>query len=102
MFAHRMAPRYELAVGLNRGHKTTKIRVAKNKSEKEKTLCIRPARLKGVSIMWKIVRFLIVILRCILSINLYLFYNPLNKHLNISLHTNPSLILFISETNQTQ
>lgn len=51
MFVYRMAPRYELAVGLNRGHKTTKIRVAKNKSEKEKTLCIRPARLKGVSIM---------------------------------------------------
>lgn len=44
-----MAPRYELAVGLNRGHKTTKIRVAKNKSEKEKTVAIRPARLKGVS-----------------------------------------------------
>ncbi|KAG7199885.1 hypothetical protein KM043_014331 [Ampulex compressa] len=43
----RMAPRYELAVGLNKGHKTTKIRVAKNKSEKERTVAIRPARLKG-------------------------------------------------------
>ncbi|KAF7385858.1 hypothetical protein HZH68_013193 [Vespula germanica] len=32
-----MAPRYELAVGLNRGHKTTTIRVAKSKTEKEKT-----------------------------------------------------------------
>ncbi|XP_029155754.1 60S ribosomal protein L36 [Nylanderia fulva] len=42
-----MAPRYELAVGLNKGHKTTKIRVANSKSEKEKTVCIRPARLKG-------------------------------------------------------
>ncbi|XP_032452573.1 60S ribosomal protein L36 isoform X2 [Nasonia vitripennis] len=42
-----MAPRYELAIGLNKGHKTTKIRVAKNKSEKEKTVAIRPARLKG-------------------------------------------------------
>ncbi|KAL0131740.1 hypothetical protein PUN28_002946 [Cardiocondyla obscurior] len=43
----KMAPRYELAVGLDKGHKTTKIRVAKSKSEKEKTVCLRPARLKG-------------------------------------------------------
>ncbi|XP_003701328.1 ribosomal protein L36 [Megachile rotundata] len=42
-----MAPRYELAVGLNRGHKTTKIRVAKNKNEKKKTVCVLPARFKG-------------------------------------------------------
>ncbi|XP_012281837.1 60S ribosomal protein L36 [Orussus abietinus] len=42
-----MAPRYELAVGLNKGHKTSKIRVAKNKSEREKTVVVRPARLKG-------------------------------------------------------
>ncbi|XP_043277113.1 60S ribosomal protein L36 [Venturia canescens] len=42
-----MAPRYELAVGLNKGHKTTKIRVTKNKAEKEKTVALRPARLKG-------------------------------------------------------
>ncbi|KAG6795763.1 60S ribosomal protein L36 [Apis laboriosa] len=42
-----MAPRFELAVGLNRGHKTTKIRVAKNKNEKKKTVCVLPARLKG-------------------------------------------------------
>ncbi|XP_014610572.1 PREDICTED: 60S ribosomal protein L36 [Polistes canadensis] len=42
-----MAPRYELAVGLNRGHKTTTIRVAKNKTEKEKTIILRPSRLKG-------------------------------------------------------
>ncbi|XP_034943929.1 60S ribosomal protein L36 [Chelonus insularis] len=42
-----MAPRYELAVGLNKGHKTTKIRVAKNPSKKEKTVAIRPARFKG-------------------------------------------------------
>lgn len=44
-----MAPRYELAIGLNKGHKTTKIRVTKNKNEKEKTVAVRPARLKGVS-----------------------------------------------------
>ena len=43
----RMAPRYELAVGLSRGHKTTKIRVAKNKNEKKKTVCVLPARFKG-------------------------------------------------------
>lgn len=43
-----MAPRYELAIGLNKGHKTTKIRVARNKSEKEKTVVTRPSRLKGV------------------------------------------------------
>jgi len=42
-----MAPRYELAVGLDKGHKTTKIRVAKSKAEKEKTVCLRPSRLKG-------------------------------------------------------
>ncbi|XP_076233732.1 ribosomal protein L36 [Calliopsis andreniformis] len=43
-----MAPTYELAVGLNKGHKTTKIRVAKNKNEKkEKTVRVLPARLKG-------------------------------------------------------
>ncbi|CAB0034449.1 unnamed protein product [Trichogramma brassicae] len=42
-----MAPRVELAIGLNKGHKTTKIRVAKNPSEKEKTVIVRPARLKG-------------------------------------------------------
>ncbi|XP_012223959.1 large ribosomal subunit protein eL36 [Linepithema humile] len=44
-----MAPRYELAVGLNKGHKTTKIRVAKKKSEKRKTVCLRPSRLKGIN-----------------------------------------------------
>ena len=44
-----MAPRYEIAVGLNRGHKTSKIRVSKDKSERSKTVAIRPSRLKGVS-----------------------------------------------------
>ncbi|XP_015113491.1 60S ribosomal protein L36 [Diachasma alloeum] len=47
LVSQRMAPRYELAIGLNKGHKTTKIRVAKNKGEKEKTVALRPARLKG-------------------------------------------------------
>lgn len=50
--ASAMAPRYEVAVGLNRGHKTTKLRVAKTKTKADradKTLKIRPARLKGVS-----------------------------------------------------
>jgi Ribosomal protein L36e. len=42
-----MAPRYELAVGLHKGHRTTKIRVARNKQDKKHT--IRPSRLKGVS-----------------------------------------------------
>jgi hypothetical protein len=45
----RMAPRYELAVGLRKGHRTTKIRVGKIKQDKKHT--IRPSRLKGVS--WK-------------------------------------------------
>ncbi|KAG5888621.1 hypothetical protein JTB14_022637 [Gonioctena quinquepunctata] len=36
-----MAPRYEIAVGLQRGHKTTKI-------DKSKINKIRPARLKGI------------------------------------------------------
>ncbi|XP_018310656.1 60S ribosomal protein L36 [Mycetomoellerius zeteki] len=47
----RMAPRYELAVGLNKGHKTTKIRVSKIKNipakERTKTVCVRPSRIKG-------------------------------------------------------
>ncbi|CAD6240840.1 GSCOCG00008945001-RA-CDS [Cotesia congregata] len=42
-----MPARFELAVGLNRGHKTTKIRVAKNKNEKERTVAVRPSRFKG-------------------------------------------------------
>ncbi|XP_043249491.1 60S ribosomal protein L36 [Colletes gigas] len=42
-----MDPRAEIAVGLNKGHKTTKIRVAKNKKDKEKTVCVLTARFKG-------------------------------------------------------
>ncbi|KAF5278928.1 hypothetical protein FQR65_LT15487 [Abscondita terminalis] len=38
-----MAPRYEIAVGLQKGHKTTKIKAGKTKAEK-----MRPARLKGI------------------------------------------------------
>jgi hypothetical protein len=41
-----MAPRYELAVGLRKGHRTTKIRVDKTKRDKKHT--IRPSRLKGI------------------------------------------------------
>ncbi|KAJ9600037.1 hypothetical protein L9F63_009654 [Diploptera punctata] len=41
-----MAPRYEIAVGLRKGHRTTKIRVTKTKDEKKHT--IRPSRLKGI------------------------------------------------------
>nr|CAJ17423.1 ribosomal protein L36e [Agriotes lineatus] len=39
-----MAPRYEIAVGLQKGHKTTKIPAGKS----GKTNKIRPARLKGI------------------------------------------------------
>ncbi|XP_034253031.1 60S ribosomal protein L36 [Thrips palmi] len=43
-----MAPRYELAVGLDKGHKTTKIRFLKSASEKvDKQNKLRPARTKG-------------------------------------------------------
>lgn len=38
-----MAPRYEIAVGLQKGHKTTKIPSGKTKVDK-----VRPARLKGI------------------------------------------------------
>ncbi|KAL1117799.1 hypothetical protein AAG570_004114 [Ranatra chinensis] len=41
-----MAPRYEIAVGLQRGHKTTKIVYAKSKADKKHKL--RPSRLKGL------------------------------------------------------
>lgn len=37
-----MAPRYEIAVGLEKGHKTTKISSGKNKAGQ-----LRPSRLKG-------------------------------------------------------
>lgn len=37
-----MAPRYEIAVGLEKGHKTTKIASGKNKAGQ-----LRPSRLKG-------------------------------------------------------
>ena len=40
-----MAPKYEMCVGLNKGHKTTKIIVSKTISDKRHT--IKPSRLKG-------------------------------------------------------
>lgn len=43
-----MAPKYELCVGLNRGHKTTKIRQNQYKGER-KEKGIRQARKKNVS-----------------------------------------------------
>ncbi|CAH0547101.1 unnamed protein product [Brassicogethes aeneus] len=38
-----MAPRYEIAIGLQKGHKTTKIPSGKTKADN-----VRPARLKGI------------------------------------------------------
>lgn len=54
-----MAPRYELAVGLRKGHKTTKIERVGKASGKElvaKSEKLRQARTKGVSdiILWYI------------------------------------------------
>ncbi|XP_046401155.1 60S ribosomal protein L36 [Ischnura elegans] len=40
-----MAPRYEMCVGLNKGHKTTKIVLGKSKQDKKHKL--RPSKLKG-------------------------------------------------------
>ncbi|CAF4956183.1 60S ribosomal protein L36 [Pieris napi] len=42
-----MAPRFEIAVGLKKGHKTTKISGGK-KGITDKAIRIRPARLKGL------------------------------------------------------
>lgn len=42
-----MAPKYEIAVGLNRGHRTSKIPAGKTRKDRPQK--IRPARLKGVS-----------------------------------------------------
>ena len=41
-----LAPRYELAVGLRKGHRTTTIRVGYTKQDKKHT--IRPSGLKGI------------------------------------------------------
>ncbi|KOB65602.1 Ribosomal protein L36 [Operophtera brumata] len=41
-----MAPRFEIAVGLRKGHKTTKISAGR-KGITDKAIKIRPARLKG-------------------------------------------------------
>lgn len=41
------APKYEMAVGLKKGHRTTKIVMGKSKADKKHK--IRPSRLKGVS-----------------------------------------------------
>lgn len=41
-----MAPRYQIAVGLQKGHRTTKIHVSKTKSDK--THKFRPSRRKGI------------------------------------------------------
>ncbi|XP_047003749.1 60S ribosomal protein L36 [Schistocerca americana] len=40
-----MARRYELCVGLRKGHRTTRIRMGKTKQDKRP---IRPSRLKGI------------------------------------------------------
>jgi len=40
-----MAPRYEMAVGLHKGHRTIKIRVSKTKNDR--THKFKPARTKG-------------------------------------------------------
>ncbi|CAB3378189.1 large ribosomal subunit protein eL36 [Cloeon dipterum] len=40
------SPRYEMAVGLNKGHKTTKIVWGKTKTS-DKKIRVRPSRLKG-------------------------------------------------------
>ncbi|CAH0399570.1 unnamed protein product [Chilo suppressalis] len=42
-----MAPRFEIAVGLRKGHKTTKISAGR-KGITDKAIRIRPARLKGL------------------------------------------------------
>ncbi|KAL1451482.1 hypothetical protein WDU94_005855 [Cyamophila willieti] len=44
-----MAPRYELAVGLKKGYRTTKIRWANHLAQKtSKVVKMRPSRLKGL------------------------------------------------------
>lgn len=73
-----MAPRYELAVGLRRGHKTTKIeRVGKvGKELTAKSEKIRQSRTKGVSNM-----LTIFCMGFRLNSILYHYYRAL--HLNI-------------------
>lgn len=71
-----MAPRYELAVGMKRGHKTTKIERVGKVSGKElsaKSEKLRQARTKGVS---------------------NVKYNSLHWCNIVCIHTNQSLIFF--------
>jgi large subunit ribosomal protein L36e len=48
-----MAPKYELCVGLNRGHNTTKIKQKQYKGDR-KEKGIRQARKKNVSLIMKL------------------------------------------------
>lgn len=61
-----MAPRYELAVGMKRGHKTTKIERVGKVSGKElsaKSEKLRQARTKGVSNVKYIIKQLLYFMR---------------------------------------
>jgi large subunit ribosomal protein L36e len=58
-----MAARYELAIGLRKGHRTTKICVGKTKKDEKHT--IRPSRLNGIQTKHtKFVRDLILEVCC--------------------------------------
>lgn len=50
-----MAPKYELCVGLNKGHKTTKIKQKQYRGER-KEKGIRQARMKNVSFRLKSIK----------------------------------------------
>lgn len=50
-----MAPKYELCVGLNKGHKTTKIKQKQYRGER-KEKGIRQARKKNVSFALKVTK----------------------------------------------
>lgn len=73
-----MAPRFEIAVGLRKGHKTTKISAGR-KGITDKAIKIRPARLKGVSFLesyefimfWLFVSVGTLISFLVLGINFY-------------------------------
>lgn len=94
-FIFSMAPRFELAVGLRKGHKTTKISAGR-KGLTDKTIKTRPARLKGVSIFVLLMRGYVLDLRHnSLSLN---SYSKTFIMTVLNFHTTPTIVSSVAIT----